>query len=103
MWSIVYFIRQAGLVKIGYTNNPYERFRHLRHDHGHFGIWWACLGNKATERNYHQQFANYRIYGEWFRFAGELEDFLLSKQPFNFEKWNLELSATKFRGFDKLI
>lgn len=74
---VVYFMYGAGRIKIGFTTNLVER---------EDGIGNQCPipiyvigsipGGKITEFRKHHQFADARIYGEWFSLSPALHEFL---------------------------
>ncbi|MGK2908550.1 MAG: GIY-YIG nuclease family protein [Sphingobium sp.] len=55
-------------IKIGSTQQPGARFRHLRYSTGLLvGNWLATAeGGAATERMYHERFAEHHVRGDWF-------------------------------------
>lgn len=77
MW--VYFA-QAGRgprIKIGTTSNLSGRLKGLKHPLiGKLRVLGVVPGGYEVESRMHQRFAAYRIKGEWFNMAGELEEFV---------------------------
>jgi T5orf172 domain len=63
--SVVYFVQNGGLIKIGKSENLGERIRHM-------GVPVTAIlatepGGLKRERELHTRFAEYREHGEWFR------------------------------------
>lgn len=76
----VYFIRQGGWVKIGYSKDPESRLRDLQvASPTKLKLLRAEPGSPESERSYHDRFAALRGSGEWFMLLGELRDML--KEP----------------------
>lgn len=75
----VYFIeaRTAGLVKIGYASNPVDRMKSIQ---GMSPVKVSLVGfmegDMQDERDLHRRFAEYRSHGEWFRFEGDVYDYI---------------------------
>lgn len=73
--SRVYYIRRAdNLVKIGFSTNVEVRMRDL-------GVWDLLVtepGGRALERERHEQFADLRVRGEWFRYERPLIEHVIS-------------------------
>lgn len=68
--SYVYFIQrgQAGSIKIGYGKNPAKRLRDLQvGSDRELRLIGVTPGGVALERTLHQEFAELRLSGEWFR------------------------------------
>lgn len=66
--SVVYYLRRAdGLIKIGVSTRLHERKLALQRDHGSLDLLVKHWGDRRTERETHERFANDRITGEWFR------------------------------------
>lgn len=74
---MIYFIETQGLVKIGHSNDPKNRFRNLS-----TGCPTECSligvteGGEEAERKLHEQFAHLRARGEWFKFTPEINSYL---------------------------
>lgn len=74
----VYFIQApTGHIKIGVARSPKKRLAALQ------TAWPSALrilrtepGGSEKERDYHLQFAEFRVGGEWFECRGALADFL---------------------------
>lgn len=77
----VYAIRVIGfdLVKIGYSNAPKRRLVELESGSGMTGGLDMILSfpaKPAVERQLHARFADQRLFGEWFRLGGPIEQWL---------------------------
>lgn len=71
--GFVYFVRRANQIKIGYTGDPKKRIRDLELMGGSgFDDVVIRRGDRALEMEYHRQFANRRITGEWFAVCDEI-------------------------------
>lgn len=66
--GIVYYIRFADRVKIGYTTNLRQRLHNLPHDE----VLATEPGTLQDERARHVAFADLRVTGEWFRYEEPL-------------------------------
>nr|WP_206687001.1 GIY-YIG nuclease family protein [Microbacterium aquimaris] len=66
--DVVYYLRYAARVKIGTSTNPRQRLGAIWHDE----LLAFEPGGRALEHERHQQFADLREGGEWFRAAPEL-------------------------------
>jgi hypothetical protein len=77
----VYFLlaRKGGAVKIGFSAKGVSRINDLQIAH-HEPLKLVALirGSRAKEAALHKKFAQYRIRGEWFRYAGEVKDFVVA-------------------------
>lgn len=74
----VYFAVAGALVKIGCSANPWARLATLR-EHNKGTELRACIaGGFDVERALHQRFAALRVKGEWFRYEGELRDYVVA-------------------------
>lgn len=75
----VYFVQDGEFVKIGYTKDPKGRASRRRTDNPrdttHILTLWA---SKGFERFVHDEFASYRHRNEWFRYEGDLKEFVES-------------------------
>lgn len=72
-------IRGQDMVKIGYGVNPDRRLQQIQHGAGMPGALVTlhrARGYRATERALHRQFAAVRLFGEWFRLAGPVAEWL---------------------------
>jgi len=79
--SIVYFLLddEAGLVKIGYTTHLAGRTGELSRALGRpLTLIMQTPGGKSREAEIHDDWAEYRHSGEWFRFTGALKEALES-------------------------
>lgn len=75
------YIMQCGdlpRVKIGYSINPERRLRQLITTGvpDDLRVIATIPGPPALERDYHRQFADYRVRGEWFRYEGEVKQWV---------------------------
>lgn len=78
--AYVYFIanRAQSAVKIGYSASPQARLSNLQTStHNKLELLAAFEGDMQTERQLHQRFAAYRLTGEWFQLAPEIEQFAI--------------------------
>lgn len=66
--SVVYYVRFADRIKIGFSRNLGMRLTAIPHDE----LLTVEPGARITEQKRHQQFAKHRIIGEWFAAAPEL-------------------------------
>lgn len=61
----------CGDVKIGFSANVAARVKGLGYEHDHPLSLVACfLGERRTERQWQERFAEFRAHGEWFRGDG---------------------------------
>lgn len=75
----VYFIQPAGggLIKVGYTDDIYKRFRQLQYQSPiPLKVLGVIPGNKMLEIGLHLSFIKERHHGEWFLPQGKVKDFL---------------------------
>lgn len=76
----VYFIHSKATkaIKIGYSaHSPKVRLRELQTATAEkLSLLGWIAGSRDDERDLHQRFAEYRIRGEWFRYTGELIDYV---------------------------
>ncbi|MCC7462113.1 MAG: GIY-YIG nuclease family protein [Gammaproteobacteria bacterium] len=71
--SYVYFLRNiSGLVKIGFSSNPWARARELETGSGKCDLLGVVNGDRQDESRWHRQFAECRQTGEWFTGTPEL-------------------------------
>jgi Helix-turn-helix domain len=68
--SVVYYVRFADRIKIGTSTNLSSRLRGVPHDE----LLATEPGDWLVEHMRHEQFARYRITGEWFRRGQALLD-----------------------------
>jgi hypothetical protein len=65
---------EGGPVKIGFSKDPEERLYRLQTSHPErLHLWATAEGGEQAERDYHRQFADHRINGEWFQRCPEIE------------------------------
>jgi hypothetical protein len=74
----IYFIAsEDGRVKIGYSKNPKARLANMQTgSSSQLKIIALSPANQVEERKLHQQFDEYRVHREWFRFEGALREFI---------------------------
>lgn len=77
----VFLVRVKGfdLVKIGFSTSVSRRIRELEAGAGMGGALIELRripGDTRLERKLHEQFAGQRLFGEWFRLSGPIEDWL---------------------------
>lgn len=68
--EVVYYMRFADRVKIGYSTNLAKRLRHVPNDE----LLATEPGTMKTEAARHEQFSELRITGEWFQYVEPLTD-----------------------------
>jgi hypothetical protein len=66
--SVVYYLRFADRVKIGFSRNLGRRLLAIPHDE----LLAVEPGGPVVEDRRHQQFAKHRLVGEWFQLCDEL-------------------------------
>lgn len=66
--SVVYYIKFADRVKIGFTTNLVKRLQAIPHDE----VLATEPGLMDLERARHQQFSDLRVVGEWFKYEEPL-------------------------------
>jgi hypothetical protein len=75
--SNVYFIQCGEFVKIGKADNPRVRLSELTTGNPlDMKLLYAVPGCENVERSLHRWFRTYHHRGEWFRFEGELRDWI---------------------------
>ena len=84
---MIYFIQmgQIGPIKIGHTKNTEQltgRFYNLRTKYRRLTILGTFSGNTIDERRLHRQFADARLFGEWFEPVGELLEIIASTDTY---------------------
>jgi hypothetical protein len=68
-WVYIVGAEGTGMVKIGFTNQPPQRFKALRADSAvPLIVLYLDVGGVAEEKALHRRFADLRVRGEWFRF-----------------------------------
>jgi hypothetical protein len=70
--GFVYFLRQGGLVKIGFSSNPEKRQKTL----GGGDLLATLPGYPVDERSMHDRFALLRMHGEWFAYTPALATYI---------------------------
>lgn len=98
---MIYFIENLnnGLVKIGHTNRPRQRFKSLKYaEKSDLLILGVMDGDVVIEREMHAKFRSSRIRGEWFEKTPELRLFIASsaffKMPDDYATGTKRLSIT---------
>ncbi len=83
--AVVYYVRFADRIKIGYTGNLGRRLTAIPHDE----LLTVEPGARQVEANRHRQFAEHRIVGEWFAAAPALLEHVdsLKARHAEREKW----------------
>ncbi len=82
---MIYFVQEKGLfrnkVKIGFTNNVKGRMSRLRGGSpSALKLILLLPGTLLDEAGYHEQFASYRLHGEWFSYGLKLRLFVWVNQ-----------------------
>ncbi|MGD9850157.1 MAG: GIY-YIG nuclease family protein [Nitrospirales bacterium] len=76
----VYFIQPSagGLIKIGYTDDIYKRFRQIQYQCPvPLKVLGVIPGDTILEISFHMDFIEERHHGEWFLPQGRVKEFLL--------------------------
>jgi len=79
--SIIYFLKaeDTDRIKIGYSKNVRNRLRSLKSESPvKLRLVTYIKGDIEKESEIHSRFERYRIGGEWFKFEGELKDYILN-------------------------
>lgn len=64
----IYFIREGGLIKIGYSNDVRQRVQSIINSLRGKGEFLGCMpGDRELEKHFHRKFSADHEYGEWFR------------------------------------
>lgn len=73
----IYFVRGDDKVKIGFSKDVESRIKDLQASSPlELSLLLTIKGTTKTENELHDRFDKYRIRGEWFRYEGELEEFV---------------------------
>lgn len=75
----VYFIlnEDNGTIKIGYSSNPGKRLASLRvGNSSDLRIIGRVVGGAEIEAQFHRRFGSLRVSREWFRYEGELAEYI---------------------------
>lgn len=64
-------------IKIGFSANPWARIKELDGDYEGVVLIAMEKGTYATETERHTQFSKFWVEREWFRFEGELKDYVV--------------------------
>jgi len=78
---MIYFVtaRDIGRVKIGFSEDPRNRFVKIRADSPvPLALERICEGDVEVERAIHAMFEHHRVVGEWFSLSDEVELFMLT-------------------------
>jgi DNA-binding XRE family transcriptional regulator len=74
---MVYFIKQGGHVKIGFTNRFKTRLNQLQVSSPvKLEVLSIVEGDKNDEKTLHQKFNHLYSYGEWFIYCDELKNYI---------------------------
>ena len=75
--KLVYFAICEGFCKIGYSSEPRKRVLGIQSNCPfEVRLLVAIVGGRTKERELHERFKDYKSRGEWFRFEGELQEFV---------------------------
>jgi integrase len=75
--GVVYFVKVADTVKIGFSTDATARIRKLRTGVStELRLIHTVVGTRETERFFHHKFSAHRLSGEWFRLTGSLWEWL---------------------------
>lgn len=73
----LYFVRCGPFVKIGIAADVRKRVKDMEmHNPYDLEITHVMLGKRKEEKELHQRFSAYRHKGEWFRYQGELREYV---------------------------
>ena len=67
---MIYFIKmdQTDIVKIGYAHDPFKRLKSLQTGNPFkLSIFYTMDGDCRLEKDIHDLFLDYKMYGEWFK------------------------------------
>ena len=69
--TFIYLVldERTGYIKIGRARNPSERERTLQSENPQVAMLFCSPADAELERELHQEFAQYRIRGEWFKLS----------------------------------
>ena len=79
----IYFIAdsQRSMIKIGIARDPDARFRDLQNSSPiALALLGSMPGDRTHEAELHQRFSDFRLHGEWFKFAPEILAYLATLQ-----------------------
>jgi hypothetical protein len=67
--TFIYLVldERTGYIKIGQSKNPSARERTLQSEKPHVTMIFSNLGDAELEQELHQEYARFRIRGEWFK------------------------------------
>lgn len=85
--AIIYFVKGArtGLIKIGYATDFPARLKRLQsHSPDRLHLLWCYRSYASHERDLHNQFAEWRAHGEWFRPSPPLLAYIKAREPRHF-------------------
>lgn len=75
----VYFIKAGDFIKIGFALDVATRVKALQTGSAEtLQLLWQCPGDQKEEANWHAKFHEQHKRGEWFRYEGQLKEFLES-------------------------
>jgi Meiotically up-regulated gene 113 len=80
----IYFVHAAGLIKIGLSKNIAARLEDLRTacPVDLTLLYFVHDGDRTQERRFHRRFAAHHSHREWFRYEGELRDWLMDRRVY---------------------
>jgi hypothetical protein len=85
--SFVYFALSGRRVKIGISKNPRERLKSIRTgSYSKVNIYYVTPGGREKEKELHALFAQYRVNGEWFIYAKEIQDWIAADEAARWAK-----------------
>jgi hypothetical protein len=76
----VYFALAGGEVKIGVATNPLARIKGMQTARPGITLLVDIPGGRELERQLHHRFRKFRVAGEWFEYANEIQDFVNKRQ-----------------------
>lgn len=77
--TYVYFIlnENDGLVKIGYSKNPWSRCKQLQTGNGNkLKLIYYVFGDKDVEYAMHLRFKDFKVRGEWFKYNDVIKNWI---------------------------
>lgn len=81
---MIYFVQCEGMVKIGYSNNPYKRIQALKTSNPLELVMLLVIeGKQSDEAKIHKQFEKDHFRGEWFFLSDTIKNYIQSVQKSN--------------------